>query len=175
MKRNNRETRDKDGKRSNQWGPEALSLVEVKVGEERGSAEMNGVLIWIRGGMACYLGLEGDPAPSPALCWPMGRAKPLNRVGVAHGMRGWGAGGGGNESSPAIHSRSTQKTAPRGRRRINLRSMDHTWGEPRGGSKGMEKNSNRNEGRVRQDKPPKQPRGSSGGKGRWVREVGWSI
>ena len=63
MKRNNRETRDKDGKRSNQWGPEALSLVEVKVGEERGSAEMNGVLIWIRGGMACYLGLEGDPHP----------------------------------------------------------------------------------------------------------------
>ena len=55
MKRNNRDTWDKHGKRSNQRGPEAQ---KGKSAGGKGSAEMlKGVLVWIRGGMACYLGL----------------------------------------------------------------------------------------------------------------------
>ena len=55
--------------------------------------ETKGVQVGLRGSRACHMCWGGDPAPSPTLYQPRGPAKPLNRVGVAHGMRGWGARG----------------------------------------------------------------------------------
>ena len=114
-----------------------------------------------------------------------GGSRTLHKPLLAHGSRQasksswggtrhaglWGAGGGGNESSPVIRSRSTQKTAPQGHRRINLRSMDHAWGEPRGGITRMKKTiAKTRDGYVKtshQSTPE-----ALFGKGRWVREVG---